>query len=69
MKVVVLMFDVIVDGKNVIVFVDYDVDGGISLVIFVCYFWVWGQEIGLYVLDCLIEGYGLSLDVFCYLKV
>ncbi len=68
MKAAALTLDAIVDGKNVTVFADYDVDGGTSSAILARYFRAWGQEIGLYVPDRLTEGYGPSPDAFRHLK-
>ena len=68
MKAAELTLDAIVDGKNVTVFADYDVDGGTSSAILARYFRAWGQEIGLYVPDRLTEGYGPSPDAFRHLK-
>ncbi|MEL6727861.1 MAG: single-stranded-DNA-specific exonuclease RecJ [Pseudomonadota bacterium] len=63
-----LTLDAIVDGRNVTVFADYDVDGGTSSAILTRYFRAWGREIGLYVPDRLTEGYGPSPAAFRHLK-
>lgn len=68
MKAAGLVLDAIVDGKKVTVFADYDVDGGTSSAILARYFRAWGQEIGLYVPDRLMEGYGPSPEAFRHLK-
>lgn len=68
MKAVGLVLDAIVEGKKVTVFADYDVDGGTSSAILARYFRAWGQEIGLYVPDRLMEGYGPSPEAFRHLK-
>lgn len=68
MKAAALVLDAIVDGKQVTVFADYDVDGGTSSAILARYFRAWGQEIGLYVPDRLMEGYGPSPEAFRHLK-
>ena len=68
MKAAELTLDAIVDGRNVTVFADYDVDGGTSSAILARYFRAWGREIGLYVPDRLIEGYGPSPAAFRHLK-
>ncbi len=68
MKAAGLVLDAIVEGKNVTVFADYDVDGGTSSAILARYFRAWGQEIGLYVPDRLMEGYGPSPEAFRHLK-
>lgn len=68
MKAAGLTLDAIVAGKKVTVFADYDVDGGTSSAILARYFRAWGQEIGLYVPDRLIEGYGPSPEAFRHLK-
>lgn len=67
-KAAELTLDAIVDGRNVTVFADYDVDGGTSSAILTRYFRVWGREIGLYVPDRLTEGYGPSPAAFRHLK-
>lgn len=68
MKAAQLTLDAIVDGRNVTVFADYDVDGGTSSAILTRYFRAWGREIGLYVPDRLTEGYGPSPAAFRHLK-
>ncbi|MEO0450328.1 MAG: single-stranded-DNA-specific exonuclease RecJ [Pseudomonadota bacterium] len=67
-KAAELTLDAIVDGRNVTVFADYDVDGGTSSAILTRYFRAWGREIGLYVPDRLTEGYGPSPAAFRHLK-
>jgi single-stranded-DNA-specific exonuclease len=68
MKAAEMILDAIVDGRNVTVFADYDVDGGTSSAILTRYFRAWGREIGLYVPDRLTEGYGPSPAAFRHLK-
>ncbi|MEL6862168.1 MAG: single-stranded-DNA-specific exonuclease RecJ [Pseudomonadota bacterium] len=68
MKAAELTLDAIIDGKTVTVFADYDVDGGTSSAILTRYFRAWGREIGLYVPDRLMEGYGPSPEAFRHLK-
>ncbi|MEO0606687.1 MAG: single-stranded-DNA-specific exonuclease RecJ [Pseudomonadota bacterium] len=68
MKAADLTLEAILAGKSVTVFADYDVDGGTSSAILARYFRAWGQEIGLYVPDRLIEGYGPSSEAFRHLK-
>ena len=68
MKAAELTLDAIVAGKKVTVFADYDVDGGTSSATLARYFRAWGQEIGLYVPDRLMEGYGPSPEAFRHLK-
>lgn len=68
MKAAALVIDALVDGRNVTVFADYDVDGGTSSAILARYFRAWGREIGLYVPDRLTEGYGPSPAAFRHLK-
>lgn len=63
-----LTLDAIIEGKEVTVFADYDVDGGTSSAILTRYFRAWGREIGLYVPDRLTEGYGPSPEAFRSLK-
>ncbi|MEM7638381.1 MAG: single-stranded-DNA-specific exonuclease RecJ [Pseudomonadota bacterium] len=63
-----LTLDAIIEGKQVTVFADYDVDGGTSSAILTRYFRAWGREIGLYVPDRLTEGYGPSPEAFRSLK-
>ncbi|MHA7900681.1 MAG: single-stranded-DNA-specific exonuclease RecJ [Henriciella sp.] len=67
-KAAELTLDAIVDGKQVTVFADYDVDGGTSSAILTRYFRAWDREIGLYVPDRLTEGYGPSAEAFRHLK-
>lgn len=67
-KAVGLVLDALLDGRNVTVFADYDVDGGTSSAILARYFRAWGRELGLYVPDRLAEGYGPSPDAFRHLK-
>lgn len=68
MKAAELVLDAIVDGRNVTVFADYDVDGGTSSAILTRYFRAWGRELGLYVPDRLTEGYGPSPEAFRHLQ-
>lgn len=68
MKAAELVLDAIVEGKNVTVFADYDVDGGTSSAQLARYFRAWGRELGLYVPDRLLEGYGPSPEAFRHLK-
>ena len=68
MKAAELTLDAIIVGKTVTVFADYDVDGGTSSAILARYFRAWGREIGLYVPDRLMEGYGPSPEAFRHLK-
>ena len=68
MKAAALVLDALVDGRNVTVFADYDVDGGTSSAILARYFRAWRREIGLYVPDRLTEGYGPSPAAFRHLK-
>ncbi|MEM6555065.1 MAG: single-stranded-DNA-specific exonuclease RecJ [Pseudomonadota bacterium] len=67
-KAAELTLDAIIDDKTVTVFADYDVDGGTSSAILTRYFRAWGREIGLYVPDRLMEGYGPSPEAFRHLK-
>ncbi|WP_084396055.1 single-stranded-DNA-specific exonuclease RecJ [Henriciella aquimarina] len=63
-----LLLDAIAGGQSVVVFADYDVDGGTSSALLTRYFRHWGQELGLYVPDRLTEGYGPSPEAFRHLK-
>jgi len=63
-----LVLDAILDGREVVVFADYDVDGGTSSAILARYFRAWGRQLGLYVPDRLEEGYGPSPEAFRHLK-
>ena len=63
-----IVLDAIQDGRKVVVFADYDVDGGTSSAILARYFRGWGRDLGLYVPDRLEEGYGPSPEAFRYLK-
>ncbi len=67
-KAAELVLDALVDGTAVTVFADYDVDGGTSSAILARYFRSWGRELGLYVPDRLMEGYGPSPAAFQALK-
>lgn len=67
-KAVGLVLDALLDGRNVTVFADYDVDGGTSSAILARYFRAWGRDLGLYVPDRLAEGYGPSPEAFRHLK-
>lgn len=62
------ILEALIDGRNVTVFADYDVDGGTSAAILSRYFRAWGRELGLYVPDRLMEGYGPSPEAFRHLK-
>jgi single-stranded-DNA-specific exonuclease len=63
-----IVLDAILDGRKVVVFADYDVDGGTSSAQLARYFRAWGRDLGLYVPDRLEEGYGPSPEAFRYLK-
>lgn len=63
-----IVLDAILDGRKVVVFADYDVDGGTSSAILARYFRAWSRDLGLYVPDRLEEGYGPSPAAFRYLK-
>lgn len=63
-----LLLDAIDEKSKVVVFADYDVDGGTSSALLARYFRHWGQELGLYVPDRLLEGYGPSPEAFRHLK-
>lgn len=63
-----IVLDAIQDGRKVVVFADYDVDGGTSSAILARYFAAWGRDLGLYVPDRLEEGYGPSPAAFRLLK-
>jgi len=63
-----MVLDALIAGKTVTVFADYDVDGGTSSAILARYFRAWGRELGLYVPDRLLEGFGPSPDAFRFLK-
>ena len=67
-KAAALVLDALLDGRQVTVFADYDVDGGTSSAILARYFRAWGRELGLYVPDRLAEGYGPSPEAFRHLK-
>ncbi|MEM5517438.1 single-stranded-DNA-specific exonuclease RecJ [Henriciella sp. AS95] len=67
-KAAELILEALLDGRKVTVFADYDVDGGTSSALLARYFRAWGRELGLYVPDRLIEGYGPSPEAFRYLK-
>ncbi|WP_300378735.1 single-stranded-DNA-specific exonuclease RecJ [Henriciella sp.] len=63
-----LLLDAIKERMKVVVFADYDVDGGTSSALLTRYFRHWGSDIGLYVPDRLLEGYGPSPAAFRHLK-
>ena len=63
-----LLLDAIAENRRVVVFADYDVDGGTSSALLARYFRHWGREMGLYVPDRLLEGYGPSPEAFRHLK-
>ncbi|MEL6830358.1 MAG: single-stranded-DNA-specific exonuclease RecJ [Pseudomonadota bacterium] len=63
-----LILDALIDGTKVTVFADYDVDGGTSSAQLTRYFRAWERELGLYVPDRLLEGYGPSPAAFRHLK-
>ncbi len=63
-----IVLDAVLDGRKVVVFADYDVDGGTSSAILARYFRAWDRDLGLYVPDRLEEGYGPSPEAFRYLK-
>lgn len=63
-----LLLDAIDENRKVVVFADYDVDGGTSSALLARYFRHWGRELGLYVPDRLLEGYGPSPEAFRHLK-
>ncbi len=67
-KAAALVLDALVDGRKVTVFADYDVDGGTSSATLARYFRAWGRDLGLYVPDRLLEGYGPSPAAFKALK-
>ena len=46
-----ITLDALIDGRQVTVFADYDVDGGTSSAILARHFRAWGRDIGLYVPD------------------
>ncbi|MEE2879027.1 MAG: single-stranded-DNA-specific exonuclease RecJ [Pseudomonadota bacterium] len=63
-----LILDAILGDRKVVVFADYDVDGGTSSALLARYFREWGRDLGLYVPDRLLEGYGPSPEAFRHLK-
>lgn len=63
-----LLLDAISSDQKVVVFADYDVDGGTSSALLTRYFRHFGKEAGLYVPDRLLEGYGPSPAAFRHLK-
>ncbi|MEQ9505688.1 MAG: single-stranded-DNA-specific exonuclease RecJ [Hyphomonas sp.] len=63
-----VILDAMLEDRKVVVFADYDVDGGTSSAILARYFRAWGRELGLYVPDRLEEGYGPSPEAFRLLK-
>lgn len=67
-KAAAIVLDAVLSGQKVVVFADYDVDGGTSSAILARYFRAWGRQLGLYVPDRLEEGYGPSPEAFRYLK-
>ena len=58
MKAAELTLDAIVDGRNVTVFADYDVDGGASAALLICWMRDLGLQATLYVPDPLLQSVG-----------
>ena len=67
-KAAALLVDAAVDGRKVVIFADYDVDGATSAALLVRWFRAMGREIGIYVPDRMTEGYGPSEQAFRRLK-
>jgi len=67
-KAAEVILNVIIAGKKVAVFADYDVDGGTSSAILSRYFRAWGRDLILYVPDRLTEGFGPTPGAFRALK-
>ena len=63
-----LLIDAIEDGRNTVVFADYDVDGATSAALLVRWFRAMGRELTIYVPDRELEGYGPTPAVFRKLK-
>ena len=67
-KAAALLVDAAVDGRKVVIFADYDVDGATSAALLVRWFRAMGREIDIYVPDRMTEGYGPSIQAFQRLK-
>ena len=63
-----LLVDAIEDGRQTVVFADYDVDGATSAALLVRWFRQMGRNLGIYVPDREREGYGPTPAVFRKLK-
>lgn len=67
-KAAAILVEAAVDGRKVVIFADYDVDGATSAALLIRWFRAMGREIGLYVPDRMTEGYGPSEQAFRRLK-
>jgi single-stranded-DNA-specific exonuclease len=63
-----IIVDAAVAGRRAMVFADYDVDGATSAALLIRWFRAMGAELGVYVPDRLLEGYGPSPAAFERLK-
>lgn len=50
-------------GEKIVVFVDYDVDGGSLVVFLLMWLCVMNCDVMFYVFDCIDEGYGFNEEV------
>lgn len=63
-KAAEILVDALVRDRPMVVFADYDVDGATSAALLVRWYRAMGKELGIYVPDRLIEGYGPSPAAF-----
>ena len=63
-----LLVDALVRDRPMVVFADYDVDGATSAALLVRWFRAMGKDLGVYVPDRLLEGYGPSPAAFRRIK-
>ena len=59
-KAVEIVLSAINDSKKIVIFGDYDVDGATSAALIKNVFKLYGVEVGIYVPDRILEGYGLN---------
>jgi single-stranded-DNA-specific exonuclease len=62
-----ILLDSMVEGRSMVVFADYDVDGASSAALLVRWFRAMGHDLPIYVPDRITEGYGPSPAAFRYL--
>jgi len=67
-KVTDVLIDALTNNKKIAVFGDYDVDGGTSSALLKNYFAAIGVDMGIYIPDRIVEGYGPNTKAFKTLK-